>query len=212
VLERGSEEHGAEEQERDAVKQSAGLVGEDRDLTGVLPQQRSEQHAGHERGDEARPAESDSGPIRQRGGGCWDQLPPRPRDQTPAASELHDVGRETARRGTGHDPPPDLLEHHVSRVPGAGRGRQSNQQQRDADTVIEAALDIERLPYALWKPAVGNDRLPKTRVGRGEDHADDDGLADRQVPEQDGGQKRPERDRERQSDAQQAHRDLGFAS
>jgi hypothetical protein len=86
---------------------------------------------------------------------------------TPVTPAMVFAGREPTRRGAGHDPPPDLLEHHVSRVPGAGRRRQSNQQQRDAYTVVEPALDIERLPDALWKPAVGNHRLPKTRVGRG---------------------------------------------
>jgi len=66
----------------------------------------------------------------------------------------------------------------VSGVPRAGRRRQRDQQQRDAYPVVEAALEVERLPDALWEPAVGNDRPPKTRVGRGEDHANDDRLAD----------------------------------
>ena len=105
---------------------------------------------------------------------------------------------------------PDLLEHqvdcgvrrHLAVVP-LGDGER-DEEERDADAVVEAALDVEPLPDPRRNPLVGDDRLTERRVGAGQhdrEHERLDEADPRQHADADEG---PGDDRERESDPEQA--------
>ena len=93
----------------------------------------------------------------------------------------------------------------------AGDGRQRDQQQGNADPVVEAALDVERLTHNLRKSRVRDDRAAQPGVGRREDHPEDQRLAQRERPEQKHRDQPSEHDRQWQTHAQQTHRHRSLA-
>lgn len=100
----------------------------------------------------------------------------------------------------------DLFGEHPQRVglaASAGDGRQQCQQQRDADPVVKAALDVQRLPHNLRKSGVRDDRATKPGIGRSEDHAQDKRLAERERAEQGHRDQPSQHDRQRQAGAKQ---------
>jgi hypothetical protein len=93
----------------------------------------------------------------------------------------------------------------VGRAASAGGRRQNDQKDRNADPVVEAALDVERLTHTLRKSRIGNDRTTESRVRRREDHTKDQRLTTREGSEQGKRDQRAKRDCQRQTDAEQAH-------
>ena len=48
------------------------------------------------------------------------------------------------------------------------RGGERDQQQGDADPIVEAALDVQSLTDARWEPWLGHHRLAERGIGRRE--------------------------------------------
>ncbi len=103
----------------------------------------------------------------------------------------------------------DLLGHQPrgrsvsDRAALGGRDRQHDQEHRDADAVVEAALHVQALPHPHRQARQRHHRLPERRVGGREDHSEQERLGPGEPPEQ------RERDHEsryqgqRQADAEQ---------
>ena len=214
VLEHRAEQHGTEDQERDAVERRPGLLGETHHRRNVLAGDQAEQRSGHERGDEPRPPQVDRDPVREHRGGHRDDLPPGIVNQMPSFGHVHDHRGEDARHDAAEQSVADLLDDHAQRVrlaASAGDGRQRDQQQGYADPVVEAALDVERLTHNLRKSRVRDDRAAKPGVGRREDHPKDQRLAERERPKQKHRDQPSEHDRQRQAHAKQTHRHRSLA-
>ena len=112
----------------------------------------------------------------------------------------------------GEHAEPELLEQQRARAApagdlgldvGDGDGRE---QQRDADPVVEPALEVEPLADRLRDALVADDGLAERRVGRREHDAEDHRLPDREHAEDRGRGHGSERDRQRQADAEQPER------
>jgi hypothetical protein len=84
--------------------------------------------------------------------------------------------------------------------------RDRDQEQSDADAVVEPTLDIETLADARRDPGVGNDRLPERSVRRGEHDRKQHGLDERELSEHDDTRESAGHDRQRQPDREQAKR------
>ena len=91
--------------------------------------------------------------------------------------------------------------------------RDGGEQQRHADAVVEPALDVEPLADALRHARLGDDRLPERRVGRRQH--DRRAPAPRRAvswPNRTAAAAAPSRDRQRQADPEQSHRDADRAA
>ena len=121
-----------------------------------------------------------------------------------------------AIRQPGDDPAEhavaDLLEQQRDGAAAAGDlgfdvgDRDRGEQQRHADAVVEAALDVEALADPLRHARLGHDRLPERGVGRRQHDREDHRLLDGQLAEAPRQPRpRPSSDRQRQPDAEQAH-------
>ena len=128
--------------------------------------------------------------------------------------------RERAQDAGGHacdEAVADLLEHEVHRsmsrrsplVP-FGEGKR-DEEKRDADSVVQTALDVQPLPDPRRDPVVGDDRLAERRVGAGKHDREheclDQGDAGQHADPDEGA----ERDRQRQADPEQPGRDRELA-
>jgi hypothetical protein len=146
VLQRRAEQHGTENEERDAAERGPGLLREAHHSRDFVSAEQAEQRAGHERGDEPRTAQGAPGPVGEHRRGYRDDLAPGVVDRAPSVGEDHDRRGERAGGEPAEQPVADLLDQHAHRVglaAGAGDGREHDQQQRDADPVVEAALDVQ---------------------------------------------------------------------
>ncbi len=184
-------------------------LGEAHHRCKVLAGDQAEQRSGDERGDEPRPPQVDRDPVREHRGGHRDDLSPGIVNQMPSFGHVHDHRGEDARCDAAEQSVADLLDHNAQRVrlaAGAGDGRQRDQKQGNADTVVEAALDVERLTHDLRKPRVRDDRAAEPGVGRREDHPEDQRLAERERPKQEHRYEPSEHDRQRQTHAKQPYR------
>ena len=91
----------------------------------------------------------------------------------------------------GQDAVADLLEHQPSRGPvadGAGLRLcdcEHDPEQRHADPVVEAALDVQSLSNAAGQSRQGDDRLAERRVRRREDHREEQRLRPHELGEDD---------------------------
>ena len=110
---------------------------------------------------------------KQRGGNRQDLQPVR-LDERAARS---DPERERSQNAGGYAPyeaVADLLQHEVHRRVGSQGpvvplgDRERDEEERDADSVVEATLDVETLPDPRRDPLVGDDRLAKRCVRAGE--------------------------------------------
>jgi hypothetical protein len=84
--------------------------------------------------------------------------------------------------------------------------RDRDQQQWDADAVVQPALDIQALTDARRNPGVGDDRLPERSVRRCEDNREQHGLDERELTENGDTRESAGNDRQRQPDPEQAKR------
>ena len=105
-----------------------------------------------------------------------DHLEPERLDRASCDRQALDDRGEDARREARNQPVADLVRHeapcgvgrHLRRV-GLGDADR-DEEQRDADAVVEAALDVQPLTDAGGKTRVGDDRLPQRGVRAREDH------------------------------------------
>ena len=116
------------------------------------------------------------------------------------------------------DPVADLLEQQRRRAATAGDlgldvgERDSREQQRHADPVVQAALDVQALADPRRDPRLGDDRLPERCVGRRQHDPEDHGLLDRQRAEDRRRRDGAESDGQRQADAEQPQRQSDVAA
>ena len=100
----------------------------------------------------------------------------------------HDQPRRVGRRG----------------VAGIGlRDGKRDREQRHAQAVVEAALDVQALTYTRRQVLVGDDRLAQRGVGRSQHDREHERLGPRDRAQHESAHQRPDDDRERQADAQQ---------
>ena len=179
MLESRPEQHGTEEQEGCRVEQRPRLLGEPHHRRDIAGDEQTEQPARRERGDESRPAESLCDTEREHSGCHRDDLPPCIIDQASLARRDHDPRGKCPGDDASEEPVADLFADHlrwVGRPPRAGCRRENDQQDRDADPVVQPALDVERLPHPLRKARVRHDRAAESGIGRREDHTEDQSL------------------------------------
>ena len=212
VVEHRYEHDGAEENERDRTEQAAGLLEEERHLASDLATQPSEDGAADEGGDEPAAAHPHGQSVRERGPCDRDDLQPDRIDEAARDSQPDHDRRREPRKHASDDSVADLLEHEVHRRAVSDRAlvrlgnRDRDQEQRDADAVVEPALDIEALADARRNPGVGNDRLPERSVRRGEHDRKQHGLDERELSEHGDTRESAGHDRQRQPDREQAKR------
>ena len=126
-------------------------------------------------------------------------------------------GPGRARDRAGERAVSDLLGDHPDRRRGAepvgldARHGEHDEEQRDADPVVEAALDVEALPHPGRQPGEHDDRLAEGRVGRCEDHGEEEGLRPPEPAEERQRHDEAGDDGQRQPDAEQASGDGGLA-
>ena len=156
--------------------------------------------------------------VGERRAGARDHLPPRARDQVSAAGVDDDRRDHEPAYDPADNPVADLLEQQ-RRGAAALRDlrfhvghRHGREQQRHADPVVEPALDVEPLADPAGDARLGDDRLPQRGVGRRQHDRQDHCLLDAQPVEDDGRRDGAERDRQRQSDPEQAHRHPDLAA
>jgi hypothetical protein len=172
----------------------------------------AEQEPGREGGDEDAAAERGRDPDREQRRRRTEDLLPMRLDQTAARREAQREPSEDSRGDAAHEPVADLLEHELDgRVvgdrPALSLGeRDRDEEQRDAEPVIEAALDVQSLPDPGGDPLVGDDRLSERRVGAGEHDGKHERLGEADPGQDHGPRDHPHEDRERQADAEQPQR------
>ena len=182
VVENRYEHDGAEQNERDRTENATGLLEEERHIAPDLATQPSEDGAADEGGDEPAAAHPHGESVRERGACDRDHLQPDRIDESARDSHPdHDRGRDP-REHASNDSVADLLEHEVRRRAVSDRAfvrlgdRDGDQEQRDADAVVEPTLDVETLADARRNPRIGDDRLPERSVRRGEHDREQHGL------------------------------------
>ena len=79
-------------------------------------------------------------------------------------------------------------------------------EERNADPVVQPALDVEALAHAVGEARRGDDRLAERRVGGREDDREEERLRPGEVTQERDRYDEPRHDRQRQADSQQAHR------
>ena len=95
------------------------------------------------------------------------------------AGDHDDARGGDARSHPGQDAVADLLEHQPNRGAVADRSglclrdREHDPEQRHADPVVEAALDVQTLSHSAREPRQRHDRLTERRVRRREDHREE---------------------------------------
>ena len=218
VADRRSQKHGAEDDERGGSEDGSYLLEEVRDVAAALSPQGAEHAASHERRDEARAADRLGQAECEPGAGERHDLEPALVDEAAAARVDDDERRCGACDHSAEDSVPDLLENELHRVPMPDRAllglrdREGDEEERDADPVVESALDVEALANADRKARHGHDRLAERRVGRREDDRDHERLRPAQRVQEGERGDEAEEDRERKPDPEQARRSPELAA
>ncbi len=81
--------------------------------------------------------------------------------------------------------------------------RKCDEEQRDADAVVQPGLDVEPLSDSRRNPDVGDDHLPERGVGRRQDDREQQRLAEAELSEEAGCERKAREDRERETDPEQ---------
>ena len=150
------------------------------DLAAAPSPEGAEHETAYERGDEAGAADR----IRNSEGeaGAGQQARPGARSRRRAGAHLRPrrrTRRRCPRSHPGEDAVADLLEHQPNRGSVADRSglrlrdREHDPEQRHADPVVEAALDVQALSHSAREPRQRHDRLTERRVRRREDHREE---------------------------------------
>ena len=157
--------------------------------------------------------------VREDGRRRRNDLEPRLVDPLATSCE-HDHGRsEGACRHTAQDSVADLLGDEPRRFAAAEGARvclgqrEGDEEQRYADPVVQAALDVQPLANAYGEAGEGDDRLPERRVRRRQDDGEEQHLGGRERPPEENETCRATgNDRERQPDAEQQRGDRHLVS
>jgi hypothetical protein len=148
-------------------------------------------------------------PVGEGGARGRNHLTPPVGDQAPAAELGDDPRDERAGEHAADRAVADLLEHELDCATPAGdvrldiRQRDRGEQQRHADAVVQPAFDVEALADSRNDARIGDDCLSERGIRRRQDHADDHGLAEGQLIEDDGRDERSERNGERKAESEQ---------
>ncbi len=154
VAERGAEENRAEDDERDGGEHRAGLLHEVRDVAAAMAPEPAEHHPADERGDEAGAADRLGEAVSEQRAGERHDLEPGGVDEA-ATSRIDDDSRCCRPRDhTAEHAVPDLLQHELGRSAVSDRAvlrqrdGERDEEERDADPVVQPALDVEALADA----------------------------------------------------------------
>ena len=114
-VQRGTERHSAEDDQRHRVQHLAAGVDEVGDLAVDRAVEHAEGEPRHEGGDEAAASERHRDAVRQGGRRKRDHLDPMVGDQVPPAGDAKDDCRSNTGEDAGHEAPTDLVEHEMDR-------------------------------------------------------------------------------------------------
>ena len=143
-----------------------------------------------ERGDEARAADRLRQPVAEKRSRERHDLKPGGVDEAPHRPRGRRRRLQRARDHASDDPVPDLLQdelrrrrRHRSHRPRQRDGKR-NEEERDANPVVQPALDVEALADAVGKARRRDDGLAERSVGRREDDREEQRLGPREITEQ----------------------------
>ena len=213
VVQGGPDDRGSEDDERDRVQQLAALFEEVRDLAAGLAAESSEHQAADERRDEDAPSHPQGEPGSEHGRGERVHLDPGALGPAAPDREALDERRPGARGEAGQASVADLLDDQVKgRVAGHGRRidlreADRDEEERHADAVVQAALDVQTLPDQRGQAWVGDDRLPERGIGAREADGEEERLRPVQAGEDPSADERARDDRQGQADAEQPQGD-----
>ena len=155
------------------------------DLAAAPSPEGAEHEAADERRDETGAADRIGDAEGEPGAGQRHDLEPGATDVPVPTGDHDDARGGDARNHPGQDAVADLLEHQPSGGPVADRSRlglrdrQHDPEQRHADPVVEAALDVQSLANSARQPRQRDDRLAERGVRRREDHREEQRLGPR---------------------------------
>ncbi len=185
-----------------------------RDVPSAVPAHAAEGHAADEGGDEARSADRLGEPECQERSRDGYDLEPGVVDQPACGAVHHDGGRDGSGENPDEDAVPDLLEDELDGVAVPDRALlcegdgERDQEERYADAVVEAGLDVQALTDPHRQPLRRDDGLAESRVGGREDDGHEERLGPRQVREHEERDDEAGEDRQRQPDPEQPRRDV----
>ncbi len=159
LLELRTKENRPEDEEGGAVERGPRHLGEEHRLGHLILGEEAKESAGHERGDEPGPSECVGRSVGGNGRGQGNDLPGLV-DQISPTSENDDSGGKLGHADTTEEALTDLFGHHGKRMspsPSARGCGEKDQQQRHADPVVEAALEVQRLTDDLRRPLISDD-------------------------------------------------------
>ena len=140
-----------------------------------------------------------------------DRYPPRFDPATGPRRPQH-AARDHSGDDTAHNAPADRLTDQPRRVGRRGvsgiglRDGKRDREQRHAQAVVEAALDVQPLTDTRRQVLVGDDGLAQCGVGRAPARSRARRLGPRDRAQHESARQRPDDDRERQADTQQTGR------
>jgi hypothetical protein len=160
--------------------------------------------------DAAVQGESDAGAEHRCGNG--EDLEPRRLDPAPRPGDPQRERADHARHDSTDDPVADLLEHELDRGMAGQRSllglgeTDRDEEQRDTEPVVEAALDVEPLSDPRGDPFVGHHGLPQRRVRARDHHCQDERFDEAHTRKHGDPDRRAGGDGQRQADQQQPKR------
>ena len=216
VSEHRAEEHGAEHDERHGVENLSELLDQMPDLAAASSPEDSEHEASDERGDETGAADRVCNSEGEAGAGHRHDLEPGAADVPVSTRDDDDARGGDARQHPGKDAVADLLEHESSCGPVPDRpglrlcDGEHDPEQRHADPVVQAALDVQSLSDSAWEPHQRDDRLTERCVRRREDHREEERLGPQELRKDDERKEEARHERQGQADPEQPerHREL----
>ena len=209
LVPKDSEDGGAEHDEGPHVEDVADLFAQQRRV-GIAWRDPAVDDAGHECRDETAPAERDCDRVRRDRSHQRHDRDPGLGDQVAAAREAQQPGPcKAGDEATERTPTNRLCDQlrgvHAGLLTGVrGGDGEHDREQRNADTVVEAAFDVQRAPDTGRQVGIGNDRLPERGVGRGEHDREDRGFGPGNARYQERADRRARNDRQRQPDTEQS--------
>ena len=177
-----------------------------------MPAEPAEHRAPDEGRDEAGATDALGAAEREQRAGERDDLQPRLRDEpAPAGDHDHACGQRPRERTEG-SAVADLLEDEPDGVAVPDRpvlrlrDRERDEEERNAEAVVEPALDVEALPDPDWEARRRDDCLPESRVRRCEDDREDERLWPAEVTEEPDGDDEAEGYRQGKADSEEPRR------
>ena len=215
VADRRPEEHRAEDDERHGREDRPRLLDEVRDLAAAVPAHTAEHAAADERGDEAGSPDRLGEAEREQRARERHDLEPRVVDEPACLSPWTTTAAATAPARTPPRTPYPIFSKTSCdgmAVPDRTLLRQGDgerdEEERHADPVVEARLDVQALADPHRQPLRRDDGLAERRVGGGEDDRDEERLGPRESSgAATSATSEAGEDRQRQSDPEEARGD-----